>query len=295
MRIALVLLSCLAYVFALHPQVPGEVFLPHYEPRNEKLTAIWKAHKLLDLQNKIDRKEIPVVQPLYDSSLIEACQKGNPIFLETEDRQLPANNRQNGDPCKNPNDCASGYCVCQPTGGQECSAQPLPPSLQLTYESWSSTFQTPSGVTSAQLLAQVNDPTSGYCRLNPPDFSNFGNHVICSGGSTTNIGQMMTLEWYQPCDQVGSFRIGVDWGRGGGIIVDGNLETAFSQDAWWTWNWGSGSPAVMVVSERVWARGYHKIQFIGSEGCCDGGGAIQYKNSIGSWMTVDQAFCFGPC
>jgi len=53
-------------------------------------------------------------------SLLQGCQEGNPILLETGN--LPANGRAAGDPCATDEQCATGLtCLCQATGGKECT------------------------------------------------------------------------------------------------------------------------------------------------------------------------------
>lgn len=297
MRSVLLLFALASYVLALQP-VPGETVLPQ---SNEELSRIWKARKIVDLQTQIEnQKSIITVAPLYSSSLIEQCEQGNPVFLEASVSDLPASGRRNGDPCAHPSDCASGYCLCQPYGGKECHGSPQLDELVFSWHSWESpSFQVASGASKDTLLAQEPKvaPTTGYCKKNVDSWKSFTNRGICGGSRSSNIGQLITLAWHQQCDQYGSFRIGVDWGYGGGIIINDELFTVVPSNVnfnWWSGNWGASS-GVVVIPERLWVKGWHTIQFIGFEPCCDGAEEIQFKNRVGDWKTVDESFCFGPC
>jgi hypothetical protein len=167
----------------------------------------------------------------------------------------------------------------------------------MTWQSWQSTFEVPEGISPSRLHAQVHPPSPGYCRRDLSSLENIGNQAVC-GGSASDIGEMITIEWHQDCDEYGSFRIGYDWGRGGGIIIDHELVVTVPSNAaqnWWAGNWNQGLPNVATVEERVFFKGWHKVQFIGFEGCCDGNGQIQYKPRNGDWQVVDRMFRFGSC
>jgi len=80
-----------------------------------------------------------------------------------------------------------------------------------------------------------------------------------------------------------SIRYGADFGKGGGLYVDGTpLEEDWNNDLWWSYNWGH--PDVLQGSINLGA-GYHRLEIIGFEGCCDGGITVQYKKPGGSYQT----------
>jgi len=171
------------------------------------------------------------------------------------------------------------------------------PGVSLSWQSWSSTYNVGGNPTAQEILGEIKEPSDGYCRQTLNNLANLSNQGIC-GGSTANIGEVITLEWYQLCDQFGQFRMGVDWGAGGAIILDGELVLSIPSNTpinWWAGNWNAGSPNVLTLAEREYKQGWHKIQFVGFEPCCDGNQSIQFKNRLGDWKSPDEGFCFGPC
>jgi len=167
-------------------------------------------------------------------------------------------------------------------------------STTLTWQSWSSpSFQVSSGTTAAQLLGQIQSPIPGYCRQSLGSTGTLSNQGLC-GGSNSNIGELITIDWMQNCDQYGSFRIGFDWGYGGGMIVDGELVHVVPSNPatnWWAGNWGAVN-GVFTFPERLFTTGRHTVQFVGFEWCCDGNEVIQAMVRGGSWRVVDNSFSF---
>lgn len=81
-----------------------------------------------------------------------------------------------------------------------------------------------------------------------------------------------------------SFRYGADFGWGGGLYVDDvPLEEQWPDDLWWANNWNN-STEVLEGSISLTA-GYHKLEVIGGEGCCDGGITVQYRRPGGAYQT----------
>ncbi|MBX2824283.1 MAG: CCXG family PEP-CTERM protein [Gammaproteobacteria bacterium] len=74
---------------------------------------------------------------------------------------------------------------------------------------------------------------------------------------------------------VWDFRMGSDYGRGGGLYVDGSaLDERWNTDLWWALNYNN--PDVLMGSVFL-DNGYHRIEAIGFEGCCDGTVAVQFR------------------
>jgi len=280
---------------------------------NEKLANLYKARKITTLlqQRLAQQSQLPADQPVdlqegphpqmeESISLLEKCLSGEPVVL-LETRDLPAENRANGDPCTRDSQCASQKCVCKPWGGKECTGAAPPSGLSIDWESWQSSFQVNQGATSDQLLGQVPAPsnaTKGYCARNLDSLGTVSNNGVCSfnGGTTSNIGEQIRVRWWQDCPQTGEFRWGYDTGYGNAVIVDGKLDSSVVTNInlnWWSGDWSS--PWVAHIGPRTWAAGYHEIKFLGWEPCCDGNEAIQYRVPNGNWLDLDQSFCFGPC
>lgn len=76
------------------------------------------------------------------------------------------------------------------------------------------------------------------------------------------------------------FQAGVDWGRGGGVILtdlnNGNqlLTDLASGDLWWNRNW---SDSDVFVSEFDLDPGAYALTWIGFEGCCAGETTVRYS------------------
>lgn len=80
-----------------------------------------------------------------------------------------------------------------------------------------------------------------------------------------------------------SFRYGADFGRGGALYVDDvALEEDWNNDLWWNNSWSN--PDVLQGSITL-SEGYHKLEVIGFEGCCDGGITVQFRKPGGNWTT----------
>lgn len=84
------------------------------------------------------------------------------------------------------------------------------------------------------------------------------------------------------------FRYGADFGRGGALYVDGNtLEQQWEDDLWWANSWNRASE---ILQGRINLNGgYHKLEVLGFEGCCDGGITVQFRKPEGSWTTFSTS------
>ena len=73
------------------------------------------------------------------------------------------------------------------------------------------------------------------------------------------------------------FRYGADFGYGGGLYVNGvPLEEQWGDDLWWANSWDSENQ--ILRGKIKLASGYHKLEILGFEGCCDGGITVQFKS-----------------
>jgi len=79
------------------------------------------------------------------------------------------------------------------------------------------------------------------------------------------------------------FRYGSDFGRGGGLFINSTpLEEQWNDDLWWNNSWSNSDVLQGGISLTA---GYHKLEVLGFEGCCDGGITVQFKKPGGSWQT----------
>jgi len=84
------------------------------------------------------------------------------------------------------------------------------------------------------------------------------------------------------------FRYGADFGNGGGLYVDGNaLEEQWRDNLWWANRWNRANE---VLQGRInLTEGYHKLEVLGFEDCCDGGITVQFKKPGGNWTTFSTS------
>lgn len=86
---------------------------------------------------------------------------------------------------------------------------------------------------------------------------------------------------------VWEFRYGADFGRGGALYVnDTALEEDWNNDLWWNLNWNN---ADVLQGSIFLTSGYHKLEVIGFEGCCDGGITVQFRRPGGNWTTFNTS------
>lgn len=84
------------------------------------------------------------------------------------------------------------------------------------------------------------------------------------------------------------FRYGGDFGRGGALYVnDIALEEQWTDDLWWGFNWGAAGEVLQGTINLT--AGFHKLEVIGAEGCCDGGITVQYRRPGGSFQTFQTS------
>ena len=84
------------------------------------------------------------------------------------------------------------------------------------------------------------------------------------------------------------FRYGADFGRGGGLYVDGiALDEKWNSDLWWAFNWNN--TAETLQGSISLSEGTHSFRILGFEGCCDGGLTAQFQRPGGTWQALSLA------
>jgi len=291
MKFVLILL-CLFSTFAKRPKTRDE-FFPKQAAHSAAATRAYEIQRLTAMKSEHDAAESAhFLEREAEASRMEQCQLTGGVLLQTTD--LPASGRRNGDPCDQSAQCASNLCICKHWGGMECSKYEHD-ALDLSFQSWASTFAVTGGTTLADIRAAVHDPTGAYCKKSMTSFASFSDQQTC-GGPNGNIGYKMELFWTQDCTKDAWFRIGFDWGNGGAIVLDDVIKTLVVQDIpnnWWGGSWSSAS-GVSTIHASI-TPGSHTLQFYGFEPCCDGGASIQYSTDGTTWQAVDNNFSLGPC
>jgi uncharacterized repeat protein (TIGR01451 family) len=135
----------------------------------------------------------------------------------------------------------------------------------------------------------ANDNVAGYgCKL-ISNFSNISNKNQFTPSKNNNFVAYSETFFKVNPSEAGSWsvRYGSDFGHGGGLYIDGAaLDEKWNTDLWWSYNWGH--PDVLQGSINLNA-GYHRLEIIGFEGCCDGGITVQYKKPNGAFQTYTTA------
>ncbi len=123
-------------------------------------------------------------------------------------------------------------------------------------------------------FADLNDGTNGYgCAA--LDTLNGRNNQNTFSGPNGNFGLLAETHFYADIPGVWSFRLGSDFGLGGGLFVNGiALDERWNDDLWWGFNWNNADVLVGTIELQS---GYHHIEALGYEGCCDGSISVQFK------------------
>jgi hypothetical protein len=134
-----------------------------------------------------------------------------------------------------------------------------------------------------------NDNNINYGCSYITDFTRITNRSQLRTGSssvyrTASINFGAFSESYFEANESGiwQFRYGADFGRGGGLYVDGKiLEEQWTDDLWWANNWGTGTRTdndnEILRGSIDLSTGYHKLEVLGFEGGNDGGITVQFK------------------
>ena len=131
----------------------------------------------------------------------------------------------------------------------------------------------------------ANDNVAGYGCKFIPNFTNISNKNQFTPSTNNNFVAYSETFFEVKPNESGSWsiRYGSDFGRGGGLYIDGMpLDEKWNTDLWWSYNWAH--PDVLQGS-MILSPGYHRLEVIGFEGCCDGGITVQYKKPVGAYQT----------
>jgi MSHA biogenesis protein MshQ len=148
-------------------------------------------------------------------------------------------------------------------------------------------FSNPTDLTDAKnLFDTAGDDNAGYGCNFITDFTSINNasqfgqneNFIAFSETYFNVDSSETGVW--------GIRYGSDFGGGGGLYVNGiPLEEQWSDDLWWGDNWNASNEVLQGTIELT--AGYHKLEVIGQEGCCDGGITVQFQRPGDSFISYD--------
>lgn len=156
--------------------------------------------------------------------------------------------------------------------------------FEIDYSVHSSSYQVNGSETAAQLVSAFNASSPVVCDgMSLTGFTNISSNSLCGGGNS-DLAFRIDLGFNLGESQDISFRAGMDWGRGGGVIADDNLVYLTTDDIWWSYNWSNSD--VFTITD-TFAAGSHEVSWIGFEGCCNGMSSLQFKVGSGEWMDLN--------
>lgn len=127
------------------------------------------------------------------------------------------------------------------------------------------------------LMAQA--PTPGYGDANPASFTDISNYTVFDGPNTDIASRtVLTFDVTDPGEW--NFRMGVDFGHGGAVFLDGAAVAWNPHDMWWN---GAYSAGQSFDISALLAPGVHQILVYGIEDCCDGAMRMQFEAPGGRW------------
>ncbi len=127
--------------------------------------------------------------------------------------------------------------------------------------------------------------TSGYGSTTLNLYDNISNNRIF-GGTQSNIASRSVFDFGATTAGSWDFRIGVDFGLGGAVFLDGAALTYRATDMWWG---GTYSATQSFAVTAPLAAGNHELKVYGLEGCCDGGMQAQFRAPGGNWTVFSAS------
>jgi len=138
--------------------------------------------------------------------------------------------------------------------------------------------------------------TPGYLDQSFTDWSD--QHNSGKGGASTNLAYHDFVGFDVTSANKGTwaFRMGIDFGDGGTLIVDGTPLDTSTSNLWW--NGQIDDQSQTLYGSIDLAPGYHTLDVYGFEDCCDGGTTSQflapnaqqgYSSNFGSLAALEPA------
>ncbi len=126
------------------------------------------------------------------------------------------------------------------------------------------------------VLSAEPTPPAGYADQVIADWNGNQSNSITGGGASTDLAYHDTAVFTVGAGDAGtwSFRLGIDFGFGGTLLVDGHELQTNTNDMWW--NHSFSDPSQFLQGSIVLGAGIHTLDVYGFEGCCDGGTTGQY-------------------
>ncbi len=158
--------------------------------------------------------------------------------------------------------------------------------VQLDFAVQKSAYVVSTSDTFSSLMAAYNATPglAGSCAKSVSSFNGVGPGTC--GSASSNEATLMSASFTLGSAGTWDFRIGPDWGRGGAVIVDGQLAKLVTGDWWWSGTWGNQT----IETDLSLAAGKHIVQWLGFEGCCSGIMDVQFQGGkAGTWTELTVA------
>lgn len=156
--------------------------------------------------------------------------------------------------------------------------------FEIDYSVHSSTYQVTGSESASGLISAFDNSAPFICDgVSMSGFTNVSSNSLCGGGSS-NLAYRLDVSFTLGDSKDISFRAGMDWGKGGGVIADDNLIYLTTDNIWWSYNWDNSD--VFTVND-TFDVGTHTLSWIGFEDCCNGMSSIQFKVGSGEWEDLN--------
>lgn len=159
----------------------------------------------------------------------------------------------------------------------------------IKFHTRNSTADPTSKTTAFNAFNNATDGKTGYGCKFITDFTNINNQNSFPSGKNSDFGAYSESYFEVKSGEAGTWgiRYGADFGRGGALYVDDlALEEDWNADLWWNNSWTNPDRLEGSINLSV---GYHKLEVLGFEGCCDGGITVQFKKPGGNWTTFSTS------
>jgi hypothetical protein len=126
---------------------------------------------------------------------------------------------------------------------------------------------------------------AGYGCAVLPDYVDESNLTRFGGGANVHYSVLFLLD--VPSNRTGTytFRVGPDFGFGGGLYVNGTpLQQEWGNDLWW--NGSFGSAGELLQGSATLGTGRHFVAVYGTEDCCEGLQSIQVRGPTGNYQNL---------
>ena len=149
----------------------------------------------------------------------------------------------------------------------------------LRYHTRQSSLDPSSKTQALNEFNSLDDNVSGYGCKQVTEFTSISNTNQFPGSTNSDILFFSNNHFEVPPGETGlwRFRFGGDYGRGGGMYLDAiDSDEKWNADLWWNLNFNNTAQIFEVQGSL--SAGFHNLQMIGAEDCCDGGTTVQYQS-----------------